>query len=87
MFIGGGDDYRAEYHILWKQMWKTIKIIIGAMQKAISELHRLMKIVREYLENKTMNAAVATMSIDYSDPEQEFYLRIFTEVEQKRRAL
>lgn len=52
------------------------------MQKAISELHRVMKIVREYLEKKTMNAAVAMMSIDYSDPEQEFYLRIFTEVEQ-----
>ena len=26
------------------------------MQKAISELHRVMKIVREYLEKKTMNA-------------------------------
>ena len=56
--------------------------IVGAMQKAISELHRVMRSVREYLEKKTMNAAVAAMNIDYSDPEQEFYLRIFTEVEQ-----
>ncbi len=52
---------------------------LTSMQNAISELHRVMKTVKDYLEKKRPLEKAAQMDVDYSDPDQEFYLRIFME--------
>ena len=53
--------------------------VLTSMQNAISELHRVMKTVKDYLEKKAPLEKAAQMNIDYSDSDQEFYLRIFME--------
>ena len=58
---------------------------IKHVQKAISELHRVMDTVKEYLDKRM--EGVAMPEIDYTNPDQEFYLRIFTEFEQMAKTI
>lgn len=55
---------------------------LTAMQNAVSELHRVFNTVGDYVKKKRPAEAMGTLDIDYSNPDQEFYLRIFTEFEQ-----
>ena len=52
------------------------------MQNGVSELHRVFITVADYIKKKQPAAAMGSLEIDYSNPDQEFYLRIFTEFEQ-----
>ena len=49
------------------------------MQKAISELHRVFISVKDYLEKKKPMEKAKSLDIDYTNPDQEFYLRNFME--------
>ena len=51
------------------------------MQSKIKEAHLVMKKVKEYLDNNTLKNHEG-VSLDYSDPDQEFYIRLFTEFDQ-----
>lgn len=51
------------------------------MQQKIKEAHQIMKKVKVYLDEHTLKNHEG-ITIDYSDPEQEFYLRLFTEFDQ-----
>ncbi len=52
------------------------------MQQVVSELHRVYNTVGDYIKKKAPAAQMESLNIDYSNPDQEFYLRIFTEFEQ-----
>lgn len=51
------------------------------MQMKIKEAHQIMKKVKEYMDEHTLKDHEG-ITIDYNDPEQEFYIRLFTEFDQ-----
>ena len=51
------------------------------MQNKIKEAHQIMKKVKEYMDEHTLKNHEG-ITIDYNDPDQEFYIRLFTEFDQ-----
>ncbi len=51
------------------------------MQKKIKEAHQVMKKVKEYLDEHTIKNHEG-ITLDYNNPDQEFYIRLFTEFDQ-----
>ena len=56
--------------------------VLTELQGAIHRLHGTMEAVKGYIKNNGSQSQLATLDIDYGDPEQEFYIRIFLEFEQ-----
>ncbi len=48
------------------------------MQKKIKEAHQIMKRVKEYMDEHTLKNHEG-LTIDYNDPDQEFFIRLITE--------
>ncbi len=54
---------------------------VELMQNKIKEVHQIMHKVKEYMDEHTFKGG-ENIEIDYNDPDQEFFTRFFTEVEQ-----
>lgn len=53
--------------------------VIEEMKAAVSDLHRVMVTVKDYIEKRPLAQRIQDLDIDYSDPDEEFYVRSFME--------
>lgn len=56
--------------------------VLTELQGAIHRLHGTMGAVRGYIEKNGSQSQLASLDIDYGDPDQEFYIRLLLEFEQ-----
>ena len=56
--------------------------VLTELQGAIHRLHGTMEAVKGYIEKNGSQSQLATLDIDYGDPDQEFYIRLLLEFEQ-----